>query len=95
MGAERALAALEALHDFGDRDHRGIAGENRVRPHVLFDFDEQFLLERQILQHRLDHVVGLAHGGGQIGDRRHPLDRLLVVAEVFQIGEDTRLGAVE
>ncbi len=62
---------------------------------MRLDLGEQLLLERQILQHRLDHVVGLAHRLAEIGDRRHPLDRALVVAEVFQVGEDARLGAVE
>ena len=38
------------------------------RPHVLLDLGEQLLLERQIFQHRLDHVVGVAHRVGEIGD---------------------------
>ena len=83
MGAERAFAPLEAFHDLGDRDDRGVAGQDRIGPHVLLDFGENFLLERQIFQHRLDHIVGLAHGGGEIGDRRHAIDRVLVVAQVF------------
>ena len=65
------------------------------RPHVPLDLDEQLLLERQVLEHGLDHVVGVAHRGGEIGDRPHALDRRRIVAEVLQIGEDARLGAVE
>ena len=65
MRAERALAALQAFHDRGDRDDRGVAGEDRVRPHMLLDLGEQLLLQRQIFQHRLDDVVGIAHGLGE------------------------------
>ena len=54
-----------------------------------------FLLEWQILQHGLDDIVGVAHRGSQIGDRCHPLDRFGIVAEIIQVGEDARLGAVE
>ena len=91
MGAERALAPLQALHDVGDRDHRGVAGEDGVGADVRLDLGEQLLLERQILKHRLDHIVGVAHGGGEIGDRRHAVDRAFVVAEVLEIGEDAML----
>ena len=95
MGANGALAALQAFHDSGDRDDRGVAGEDGVRPHVLFDFSEDFLLERQILKHGFDHVVGVAHRVAELGNRRDPLDRRLVVAEVFEVGEDAPFGAVE
>ena len=91
----RARAAASPCMIVGDRDDRGVAGEDRVGPHVLLDLGEQFLLQRQVLQHGLDDVVGLAHRRAEIGDRRHPLDRALVVAEVLQVGEDARLGAVE
>ena len=64
MRAERALAIPETLHDLGDRHHRGVAGEDGVRPHVPLDLAEQFLLERHILEHGLDHIVGVAHAIG-------------------------------
>jgi len=62
---------------------------------VRFDLGEQFLLERQIFEHGLDDVVGLAHRGGEIGRRPHALDGGGVVAEILEIGQDARLGAVE
>ncbi len=95
MGAKRALTLLQTLHDRGDRNNRRVAGEDRIRPHVVFDFGKQLLLERQILQYGFDDIIGVAHRGCQIGDRCHPLDCFGIVAEIIQVREDARLGAVE
>ena len=54
----------------------------------LFDLDEQLPLQRQILEHGLDHIVGIAHGGGEVGGRPHALDRGRILAEIAQIGPD-------
>ena len=95
MGAERALAMLQPFHDLGDRDDRGVARQDRVGAHMLFDLAEQLLLERQILQHRFDHEIGVAHGRRQIGIRRHAFDRLRIVAEIAQVGADALLHIVQ
>ena len=60
--------SLQALHDLGDRHHRGVAGEDGVGPDVLLDLGEDLLLQRHVFEHRLDHVVGVAHAVGH--DRR-------------------------
>ena len=86
MGAERARAVAQPFHDLGDRDDRGVAGEDGLRPDVAFDLDEQLLLQRQIFEHGLDHIVGIAHGVGEVGGRPHALDRGRIVAEIAQIG---------
>jgi hypothetical protein len=62
MRPKRALAPGEPLHDRGDGNDRGVAGEDRVGTNVALDLGEELLLERKILQHRLDHVIGFAHG---------------------------------
>ena len=67
MRAERAVALVQSLHDRGDRNHRRVAGENGVGPHVALDLGKQLLLERQIFRHRLDDVIGVAHRVGEIG----------------------------
>ena len=54
------------------------------------DLGKQLLLQRQIFQHRLDDIIGIAHRLGEIGARLHPLDRALVIAEIAQIGRDPR-----
>ena len=95
MGAERALAVLQPFHDLRDRNDRGVAREDRVRPHMLLDLAEQLLLQRQILQHRLDHEIGIAHGRRQIGIRRHAFDRFRIVAEIAQVCADALLHRVE
>ena len=65
------------------------------RPHVLLDLGEQLLLQRQVFQRRLDHVVGVAHRRGKVGRRLHALDRGLIVAEVLEVGEDAGLDGIE
>jgi hypothetical protein len=88
MGAERALAPGEALHDRGNRDYRRIAGENGIAAYVAFDLGKELLLQRQILGHRLDHVVGVAHRFGERGARPYAGDRALTFAEFAQVGGD-------
>ena len=95
MRAERALALAQPLHDRGDRDDRGVAGEDRIGAHVALDVGKQLLLKRQILRHRLDDVIGVAHRLGEIGARLHPRDRALVVAEVAQVGGNPRFRRIE
>ena len=41
-------------------------------PHVALDLGEELLLERQVLEHGLDHVVGVAHRFGEIGAAARP-----------------------
>ena len=59
------------------------------------DLGEQLLLERQILRHRLDDVVGIAHRRREIVVRRDALDRARIVAEILQARGDARLRAVD
>ena len=54
-----------------------------------------FCLSGRSSEHRLDHEIGIAHGSGEIGLRRHALDRVLIVAKIVQVGGDARLGAVQ
>ena len=56
---------------------------------------EQLLLQRQILQHGLDNVIGIAHRGGEMGRRFHPFDRRLVFAKLPEIGQNARGDSVE
>ena len=75
MRAERALAIAEAFHDLRDRDHRGVAGEDGVG---------------RARASRSRRIASASAAGppapprprsrrrarrGQIGDRRHALDR--------------------
>jgi hypothetical protein len=83
------------LHDRGDGNNRGVAGEDRVGTDVVLDLGEQLLLERKVLQHRLDHVVGVAHGLAKIATGAHVFDRTFVLAEIAQIGGNARFGRVE
>ena len=46
---QTALAMGQPAHDRGDRDDRSVAGQDRVRPHVLLDLGKQLLLEAQVL----------------------------------------------
>ena len=62
---------------------------------MLLDLGEQLLLQRQILQHGLDDVIGIAHRGSEMGRRFHPFDRRLVFPELPEIGQDARGRAVE
>ena len=62
---------------------------------VAFDLGKELLLERQILGHRFDDIVGVAHRFGKIGAGAHARDRAFVLAEVAQIGGDARFGGVE
>ena len=62
---------------------------------VALDLGEELLLERKILQHRLDHVIGFAHGLAKIGAGVHVFDRAFVFAKIAQIGGNARLGRVE
>jgi hypothetical protein len=95
MGAECALAPAQVLHDGGDRDHRCVAGENRIGAHIGLGLREELALELQILGRRLDHVVGIARSLGEIGAGLDPRDRALVVPEVAQIGGDARLDLIK
>src|SRR5262249_60502760 len=95
VGAERTRTVAQALHDLGDRDHRGVAGEDRMWPRVPLDLDEQLLLQRQIFEHGLDDIVRLAHRGGKIAGWLHTVDRGNVVTQITKIGENARLGAVK
>ena len=65
------------------------------RPHVLLDLDEQLLLERQILEHGLDDVVGIAHGIGDHADGRTRSTADGSSPRSRRLAEDARLGAVE
>ncbi len=56
---------------------------------------KSFLLELEILRHRLDHVVGVVHRVGEIDGRLHALDGALVFAEIAQIGGNARRHGVE
>jgi hypothetical protein len=95
VGAERTRTVAQALYDLGDRDHRGIAGEDCVRPHDPLDLDEQPLLQRQIFEHGLDDIVRLAHRGGKIAGRLHTLDCGNVIIQIPKVGENARLDAVK
>jgi hypothetical protein len=59
---------------------------------VLLDLAEDLLLQRHVFEHGLDHEIGIAHAFGHVGDRPHPLDRRLVVAEIAQVGRDPLLS---
>ena len=61
MCADRAGAIDDVAHDRGDRDHRRVAGENRVLARMALDLGEQLALDLEILQRRLDDKVGVAH----------------------------------
>ena len=59
------------------------------------DFCKHFLFQRQIFEHRLDHVIGLAHGASEIGAGKDALDSGLIIAEILEIRADARRRAVE
>jgi len=95
MGAERAVAVGEARHDRGDRDYRGVAGEDGIAPGRGFDGGEQFALYLEVLAQGLDDAVRIAHAGGKVGIDAHLRQRGFVVTEVPEIGEDAVPGGCE
>ena len=95
MRAERALLADQALHDRGDRDHRGVAGENGVAARPQLDLGKQLLLEIELLSDRFDDKVGVPHRFGQIDARLHASGGIFIVTEIAQIRGDPRLHRVE
>ncbi len=59
MQAGEALGPLQGRGDGGDRQGRGVAGQDRVVGDQGFEGDEQRLLDLQLLLHRLDHQAGV------------------------------------
>jgi len=95
MRPKRAIAPFEGLHDSGDRNDRRIAGQDRIRTYVSFNFGKQFSLERQIFQDRFNDIVGASHCACEVRNRHYAFDRISVVVEISQVGENTRLRSVE
>jgi hypothetical protein len=95
MGADRAFAAAQILHDRGDRNHRSVAGEDRIRAGAALELGKNFLLQLEIFRYRLDHVVGVMHRISEIDRRLHALDGALVFAKIAQIGGNARCHRVE
>jgi len=62
---------------------------------VPFDLGKEFLLQRQILRYRLDHIVGVTHRLGETGARPHAGNRAVIFAEFAQVGGDARQRGVE
>ena len=56
--ADHAVIAARAAGDLGDRQRRGVGGEDRVLRADLVELAEQLALDAQVLEHRLDHEVG-------------------------------------
>ena len=94
MRSECALTALEAGHDRGDWNDRGVAGKDRIRANMGFDRGEQFLFQRQIFEHRLDDVIDAANRLTEIDARPHPSHCTFILAEVAQIGGNARCQCV-
>ena len=59
MGAECALRVVEPLHDLGDRDDRGIRGEDGFSGRVGFDVRKNRLLQRQFFRGRFENKRGV------------------------------------
>ena len=95
MGAQSASPILQRLHDLGDRNDRGVAGEDGFGWRRLLDLDKEVALEIEILQRRLDDKVGVAYGIGQSTAGPHPFGCSGVFAEVGQILPDPCLNGIE
>ena len=65
--ADHLVGAQRRLGHLGDRERRGVGGEDRVAGGGGVDLAEDRLLDRHLLRHRLDHEVDVAEllvGGG-------------------------------
>ena len=58
MDADEVLWPADACGQAGDRQRRGVRAEQRVGCDVWLDLPPDLVLERRILEHRLDHEVG-------------------------------------
>ena len=58
MHPDHAVRALRGRGQRGDRDRRGVGGEDRLRRQRLVRAAEDVLLHRCVLDHGLDHQVG-------------------------------------
>ena len=94
MGADGARAIGDVAHDGGDRDHRGIAGENGVGARHLLDFDEKCPFDVEIFECRLDDEVGVAHGRGDRVMRGDAGGASLVFVQIARDRGDTLAHAV-
>ncbi len=59
MHADNPVLAPAAGSDFGDRQRRGIRGEDRALRADLVQRLEQFLFDLEVLEHRLDHQIAI------------------------------------
>ncbi|MBC8070395.1 MAG: DUF3488 domain-containing protein, partial [Deltaproteobacteria bacterium] len=57
--ADHVLRALGERRDLVHVEGRGVGGEDRARLHHLVERLEHLLLDTQVLEHRLDHQVGV------------------------------------
>ena len=57
MESDDALGSCGGSGDLGDRQRRGIAGEDAIGSADLVQFGEQAVLDAKILDHRLDHQI--------------------------------------
>ena len=64
--ADDAVVAARAAGDLGDRQRRGVGGEDRVLRADLVELAEQLALDGELLEHRLDDEIGV----GQVVERR-------------------------
>ncbi|MNE14645.1 hypothetical protein D3C80_1075330 [compost metagenome] len=73
MQADHLLRPLRIGGNLANRQRRGIGGENGMRCGVLFNLGHHFLLQGQILKHRLHHDIHALKAGviGRTGDQHH------------------------
>src|SRR6266576_2413585 len=72
--ADDALGPLGRLRDLGNRERGGVRREDRLRTGDPVELGEDLALERQLLQHGLDHEVAIRQVG-ELGRERQPADR--------------------
>ena len=66
MHADEALGIRGDGSEPGDRDRRGVGGEDRVRPHERAQVGENLALDVLVLGRRLDHEIAV----GEFVERR-------------------------
>lgn len=95
MRADDPLRALRHRRDLGDRDRRGVGGEDRVLPDQLVQRAEDLVLDLKLLEHRLHDDVRVGDRV-QIGRRGDPRERRIGVGRLqLALRDEPRVGRLD
>src|SRR5215469_17561740 len=85
MGSQAARAVRKPRHDLCDRDHRGVASEDRRwRSSRLYGF-EQLAFELEVLRSRLDNEICTGDGLFELCAGTETIEGRRIFTEILQI----------